>query len=295
MRNEIKNVLAYVDFSTASLNAVNTAIKICQRHGAILSLLYVREPDYNYPTAGLQAPLASLALEMSKAHEENLDNFAASIKRNCNIECSGIFEPGFTVKTICDKAVNTVTDIIVIGTSPKPLGKQLFLGNIAHKIIKEVTCPVLTVPCSRRVDKFKQILFPVRPVLNAIGKYQFLKPIISRNEAAVHIVGAAGQARQMTIVENFVKEIKKIFHMDKVTFSSELHLNKNISDQVLNAGRQISADLVVVTAAAQKGVSNFFRSDYVKKMMNNHEFAMLYVKPQTGSDTRRLFADFIHA
>jgi len=278
MRNEIKKVLAYVDFSEASLNAVNTAIQMCKRHNAVLSLLYVQESDYDYPAVGMQAPLASLAQEISMAHEHNLDNFAASINRNHNIECSSIFELGFTVETICSVAAKNRADIIVMGTSPQPLSKKLLMGSMVHKVMRNVACPILTVPCNRRIDKFKRILFPVRPVSNAIGKYQFLKPIVSKNEAAVHIVGTARQTQQMGIVEKFVKEIKKIFYNDEVPFSSEMHLNKNVSAKVLNAGRQISADLVVVTATAQKSMSNFFHGSYVKKMMNNHEFAILYVK-----------------
>ena len=57
MAKKIDSILVYLDYSDASLNAVESAIGMCKRHRATLHLVQVLDKQYIFPTAGVQAPV----------------------------------------------------------------------------------------------------------------------------------------------------------------------------------------------------------------------------------------------
>lgn len=270
-----------IDFSDTSLNAMKAAVKMCKRHGATLHLLYVPDTEYLYPVAGMHTPLAGLAREMAISQHENLKNLAASISYYHHIDCYSHCETGRVARTICSVADATGSDLVVMGTNPKTKPEDFLVDSIAYRVLKSANCPVLTIPGKKRFDFFRNIVFPVRPVQGAVEKYQFVRNIVRKNNASVHLVGAmqrnikAGFAN----VRSMLAELLHRLDEDNVPQTYELHLCKDPVEKVLETCRNISADLIVINASTQRSLSQFFYGNYAQQMMGNPDAAVLCIKP----------------
>lgn len=139
-----KNILAPVDFSPASKNGLNFAVRCAEEFGAELTLLYVLEPP---PSASYAAILDAVAFgetEFAKT-EKRLRALAASI-RSAEIEtprwkvCSGL-----PSHEIVEAAKEGDVDLIVIATHGYTGWKHFCIGSTAERVVRAAPCPVLVV------------------------------------------------------------------------------------------------------------------------------------------------------
>ena len=280
MNYSIKNILVPIDFSETSLNAVNTAIRMGKRHGATLHLLHVISPKYFYPTAGIQAPVFTLSEEILRSNIDNLNNYCASIKRNHKVNCISHSQVGAIVSATCKTAESENCDIIVIGTNTNSNALGYLSGNVAYSVLKESKCPVLTVPASKRINMFKKVVFPVRPVANAISKYDFSKEILNKNDSTVHIIGAlqTEDTAKYADIRRLVHNVEGTLEKEMLDHSSEYHFSKNIAKNLLATCSKLSADLIIITASTQRSLKQYFSGNYTQKIINNDEAAVLCIK-----------------
>lgn len=162
---------------------------MCKRHSAHLHLLQVMDSEHVFPAAGMQAPALSISEEMMRSEQENLMNCARSIERNHEIKCSAYYTTGWLIPTITKMAEELYCDIIVVGINPNTKGLYV-TDSVAYKILKSSQCPVLTIPRQKKVNTLKKIVMPVRPVKNTLEKIKVAEPLIRKNQAEVHIIGA---------------------------------------------------------------------------------------------------------
>jgi nucleotide-binding universal stress UspA family protein len=139
-----KKILAPVDFSEASKNGLNFAVRCAEQFGAELTLLYVLEP---VPAATFVAiPGANAFSEIDFAGaEKNLRSFAASA-RNGHIENPGWkVRVGIPAHEIVEMAKETDADLIVIATHGFTGWKHFCIGSTAERVVRAAPCPVLVV------------------------------------------------------------------------------------------------------------------------------------------------------
>lgn len=140
---KIRRVLVPVDFSVASLQALEFAVPLSKRFVAELHLIHVLEPDY--PLAATAAmPLIIPELEAGRRIRRFLKHIAHShgveLHRE-NIHCLN----GRPFEKICDLARDSQVDLIVIATRGNTGLKHLALGSTAERVVRYSPCPVLVV------------------------------------------------------------------------------------------------------------------------------------------------------
>lgn len=281
MEYSINKILFPFKFSATSLNAVNTAIKMCKRHNATLQLLHITPLEHVFPTAGMQAPPLALDQEIKKSDKINIENFVASIEREHHINCAVQYvSSGYIPGAICKYALESGADMIVIGIHPKARPANFLSESIAYRVLRQASCPVLTVPRQKETHSFQKIVFPVRPVLNALDKYRFIKGIIGKNNASVHIIGALKNTQRLQIdnTRRLVNRIKTTLEEENIPLSYELQLHPNIAGRILDTTRKLSADLIVITGSAKRNLRQYFLGSYAKKMINIPYAAVLCIK-----------------
>jgi nucleotide-binding universal stress UspA family protein len=146
-----KRLLCAVDFSDASLDAVQSALSLAQESGAQLTLLNVLEwPWEEPPPPHLEelpveqgfalAEFRRYSEESAKKRLESLvpDSIAAS-------RVATLLRNGKPYAQILDVAAEEKTDLIVIGVRGRnPLDLALF-GSTTNQVVRRATCPVLTL------------------------------------------------------------------------------------------------------------------------------------------------------
>jgi universal stress protein A len=129
---QFRRVLCPVDFSETSRRALAYAAAVAGWYEAHLEVLHVAH-----------APASSLHDQLAGAVRETVgDAPPGGRERHLRVES------GTPSHAILRRAVESGTDLIVMGTHGRGGFNRLLLGSVAEKVLHGAPCPVLTVPPS---------------------------------------------------------------------------------------------------------------------------------------------------
>jgi nucleotide-binding universal stress UspA family protein len=168
----ITSVLVPLDFSSASLKAVEYALPLVEQFGAQLHLVHAF--DFDYPASTLAAvPIVIPEADLARRAERRLKSLAKKCAPALPAENFHVVR-GRAFQAICGLARKLTTDLIVTTTRGNTGVKHVFLGSTAERIVRHAPCPVLIVRereheflaarsngKARRTLQLKKILVPV--------------------------------------------------------------------------------------------------------------------------------------
>ena len=169
------------------------------------------------------------------------------------------------------------------------------MGSTAQKVVKISSFPVLTVPSNHKWVSFKKILFPIRPIEGAEGKYDYLMKIIANTQPSMEIMVLAStyDEREKKLLQNLVKEVKRKAAKDKVKISDSLKVGNKMSKSVLKMSKSINADLIVLTDA-NSDLKQFFIGPFEQHIINHATMPVLNVRSQLESSDLQVAIQQIH-
>lgn len=169
---QIRNVLVPIDFSAASLKAVERALPLVEKFGARLHLVHVFAPDY--PLASMAAmPLIVPELEVSRRVRRHLKDVAKRYSLELPRENLHALK-GRPFEEICRVARNWDINLIVMSTRGNTGLKHLALGSTAERVVRYAPCPVLVV---HAVDRKKGAGARAKAKAGGVGFGKILVPI----------------------------------------------------------------------------------------------------------------------
>lgn len=140
----INNILAPIDFSDYSKNALKYAAEFAKEFNAKLYLIYVVEPMI-YPADFSMGQIAipSTDIDLHARAEEELKNLAKSINSGLKVET--MIKTGKPFVEIIETAKEKDIDLIIIATHGHTGVEHLLFGSTAEKVVRKAPCPVLTL------------------------------------------------------------------------------------------------------------------------------------------------------
>lgn len=162
----IQNILVPIDFSTMSVDAINTARHLADRVGATIHLAHFCHFDYTFITPASPAVPFSFTPNQQNGEasvEKELKALARKHGAASAISHVSRGEPAFD--EICRLAQQIPADLIVMPTHGRSGLKHVFLGSTAERVVQHAPCPVFVIRQKRRQTKtgprLKRILVPV--------------------------------------------------------------------------------------------------------------------------------------
>lgn len=145
-RLKLKRFLVGLDFSTASLKALDYAFSFAEKFEAGLIVLHVVEPTV-HPENYLRLPQAveEMNQNLVQAARERLESLCRKrpLPRPV-LEC--LVRLGHAHSEIRDTAQAMGADLIILGTHGHTGLRHVLLGSTAERVVRQAACPVLTVP-----------------------------------------------------------------------------------------------------------------------------------------------------
>jgi nucleotide-binding universal stress UspA family protein len=144
-----KHILCPVDFSESSLRALKYATSMAQEADGQLTILHVLEHQL-----GELAGVANVAHDSGRAiagflkdHEDasrkRLDELAAHAPEFCRID--SVVTHGKAWREVLRIAAEKQTDLIIMGVQGRGAVDLLFFGSTTQQVVREASCPVLTL------------------------------------------------------------------------------------------------------------------------------------------------------
>ncbi len=145
MNPDIKKILAPIDFSEHSKDALKYAINFAKIFNSKLYLIYVLEPVI-YPAdfSMGQVVFPSMDVEMDTRAKEELDKLAErEIGQQLSYET--IVKTGKPFVEINETASELNIDLIIIASHGESGVEHILFGSTAEKVVRKAPCPVLSL------------------------------------------------------------------------------------------------------------------------------------------------------
>lgn len=158
----IKRILCPVDFSDASLHAVDHALALGRWYGARVIALHV--------SSRVAEPALSAAGRASVAESAGTMTLLGDVVRafgagqSMGVSVDPFVAAGDPVSEILETATSLTADLIVMGTHGSSGFARFVLGSVTEKVLRQASCPVFTVPPrahATSVLPFKRLLCAV--------------------------------------------------------------------------------------------------------------------------------------
>ncbi len=138
----LNRILVPVDFSDCSLEAVEYAALMAQRHSASVTLLHVLEPvSYGLDFTLLHSGKREEMRERLTARLSDMTRALVEAKIQADSQVRG----GTPFESILDSARTIPADLIVMGTHGRRGLSHALSGSVAEAVLRQSRCPVLTV------------------------------------------------------------------------------------------------------------------------------------------------------
>ncbi|MEO5893876.1 MAG: universal stress protein [Ferruginibacter sp.] len=282
MKNfEIKKILVPIDFSSNSMNALQTAVAMAKRHDADLKLLHVFDIDNTlYPEDNMgNNSNPDIAIK-------SLSRLAASVKSGDGVNCGIAYISGYIPNAILQTAKAENSDLIIMGKNGNSGHREMYAGTNSYYVIKKSHCPVLLIPSGKMYENFTDVLFPARPVISVFEKYDLIRPIIMKNKATLHFLGLRNP--------NYIEELHIISKLTDILKqqSSGDHFNTTISyyfkdnkfalhllDVIQKA--EYPYDLLVISAELDNNIKDYYLGDYGQQLIHQSQIPVLIIRATT--------------
>ena len=145
-----KDILCAIDFSDCSMNALAYAMSLAQESDARLTVLHVLElaPDWP-PRAGGETEVWSQHITdyIAAAEQDRRERLAATVPESVRAYCAveTVMANGTPYREILRVAEERASGVIVIGIHGRSAADVLFFGSTAQHVVRQATCPVLTL------------------------------------------------------------------------------------------------------------------------------------------------------
>ena len=281
----IKTILVPVDFSPASINALNSAVVLAKKFDAAIILVHVAETTGLSDGTQMNGPTAEENLMAITFHaEQKLQTLQYNVRDNFLLHCQAVVTTGIAYSAIIKMSATLHADLIIMGTHGSSGYKNSLIGLNAFNVVKSAACPVLTIPAQKKWEMFKKILFPVRPIPAALEKYDFIRKIISTNNSMLKVLGlSSGDEKEMGLLKDLAAQLNEKLKADEVVAATYFKVGDNMADEVIKIATLMDTDLIVITANMDQSAQQAAVSPYTRHIINHAHYPVLSIKPLTAN------------
>ncbi len=142
-----RRIVCGVDFSDSSVTALNYAIAFARETGARLMVLHVHEKLLEQALPPFEREYYDVTEYVNEYAQAALVRLSEAVPASAReaVDFQPIVAIGKPHREILRLARDSTADLIVLGVHGRGDAERLFFGSTAQHVVREATCPVLTV------------------------------------------------------------------------------------------------------------------------------------------------------
>lgn len=275
----MKNILATVDFSDCSINALDHAVSIAVKGPFELHMVWVNNPSVTKTTIYSDAS-SELIDEVTNQFERLMHKYQAEFP---GITMDFTIREGKVYREIINEARELESMVIVMGTHGASGFEQLWIGSNANKLISISNIPVITVRDGISVGRtLQRIVLPLDSTLETRQKVPFTVMLAKLFHAEIHILALyRSQVKNVRLrIDEYVQQVVEYLEEEEVKYVHKSIDADNITMATIEYGKSIDANLVSIMTEQEISPYNLLIGPYAQQMVNNSPFPVLSIKPR---------------
>jgi nucleotide-binding universal stress UspA family protein len=142
-----QRILVATDFSEGSDEALDSAVELARRSDAAIEIVHVVEVAQELPFVATYFD-SDYGVFYANV-DQHLTRRAARVAA-AGVTCTTKIVEGSAALEITRRAREMEADLIVVGTHGRTGLAHVVLGSVAEQVVRRASCPVLTVPFSKK-------------------------------------------------------------------------------------------------------------------------------------------------
>ena len=269
----MKNILVPIDFSNNSLNAITLAKQLARKTEGSITILHVVEtPSKSYSS-------------MEEFMEEDMENiyhmhFIDVIRKRLDELRDDHESPTFELKVILkigdpyDEIMKMYKtehiDMIFMGAKGISAREGLYLGSLCEKVLRTISCPVISVKDVTIANRFKKIVYATDFKSDNVKILDVIKNLQSLFNSHINIV-------KINIRDNFKSDIDNIKALEDLAQKYDLHdysldvfNHTNEENGIVHFADINSADLIAVGIHEKTGIRSIISGGLLTEEIAEH-------------------------
>jgi nucleotide-binding universal stress UspA family protein len=184
----MKTILVPTDFSDCALSAIRTTVPIAMATGAKIVLLHnvYTETKWESISISKRQEYPETLTKIREAERKMNLLLKSNLFRKVNF--SNILTYGIASEEIISKARNLKADLILMGTHGDEASDRYFIGSTIQKVLREATCPVMTIQKNYKPGKWKKLLFATDFDKDAYKYFEKIKRLATDLNSVVYLM-----------------------------------------------------------------------------------------------------------
>jgi nucleotide-binding universal stress UspA family protein len=273
-----KNIIAAVDFSDCSVNALEHAISIAEKGSFNIIMVWV-----NNPTTTKILLASDESAEMIKEVEAQFKKLIIKYSKELlNGSLSYVIREGKVYHQIALEAKKNEALLVVAGTHGTSGFEEFWIGSNANKIVSLSPCPVITIRSGIKVSReLKKILMPVDSTPETRQKAPFTASIAHLFDAEVYVLAiyttSVGTIRDS--IDNYAKQLVRFMEEEGIVCHQDKIKADNIARATMDHAEKIEANLIAIMTEQETTTSNLWLGPYAQQLVNHSPIPVLSIHP----------------
>ncbi|MFA8449138.1 MAG: universal stress protein [Bacteroidales bacterium] len=276
----MKKILAAIDFSECSINALEHALVIADKADADVRMVWVETPEL-----GREQETYSSSKKSSEIAKEKLDRLINKYQVGLS---KGVLDykirKGKIYKEIVQEAEDINAWLVIVGTHGVSGMEEYFLGSNANKIVTASTHPIITIRLSdKSIERYlKKIVLPFDDSLETRQKVPFAVELAKVFNSEIHVlkVYTSNLESNKERTTQYVKQVEAYLESEGINFTIVSLKSDHIAKVTLKYAEEIDANLIVSMTEQTSGTMGFLLGTMASRLVHHSKFPVMSIHPQ---------------
>ena len=280
----MKNIIAAIDFSDCSVNALEQAISLGKAGSLDIHMVWVNNPRITKVTIYSEAA-SDLIDEVKLQFHKLIDKYRDQLLGNT---IDYVIREGKVYREVIDEAKEMESVCIVLGTHGASGFEQFWIGSNANRLISVSPIPVITLRAGFKVDKeIKRIILPIDSTIDTRQKVPFTSYLAKLYGAEVHVLSLYSTSIK-TIqerVDDYSKQVIRFLHEENVKTEHKAIRADNITTATIEYAGMVNANLISIMTEQETSPVNLLLGPYAQQMVHHSPYPVLSINPKLTTFT----------
>ncbi len=283
MQSNVNQILIPMDFSDQALIALEQSYNLAQFYNAEVTLLYVME-DHGTLSKIFAKNYNEVAVK--KELEEKLQELAHDTEKKRKLKVNTIVAKGKVYDKILEVADMINACMIIMGASGSVGIRKRFIGANTLRVIREATCPVVTIKGKHHREGCKIIVLPIdlsKETREKVTKAVELGKLYGSTIRVISVLFTLDEfvvnrlTRQMDQVKSIIQKagIKCTTEMVKAIKGEE-----SLGEAIVDYATKVDADLIMLMTQQEEETSPMFVGSTAHAIINLSDIPVMSIAPK---------------
>ncbi|WMJ75077.1 universal stress protein [Cytophagaceae bacterium ABcell3] len=272
---KLSKILVPTDFSKNSINALEYAVKLAEKHKAEIMLYHVyqavlvnTDPKRNKVSFDIQ--------EDEKVAKNKLQKLVTHIQSKCDaIKYTYKVGTGQAIEAVKKVVKDDDIDMVIAGTRGAGAVNSVLFGSFTAELIESAPCPVLAIPEHARLTGFSSAIFATEFKAKDITSITILSNLLAPFDSHIRVIHVAEKPeKSMEKMMQFEKDVRERANK-KVKFTFEIVRKEHFLDGLLDQMTNLPTDLLAMSTRKRTFIEKLYDRSITKVVAYQSEVPLL--------------------